>query len=148
MSSQKITNNFIINTEKNNILAEKYEPSEVISPIFGLNHQPIVSSKTKLQKTNNTSATLEQYLEQKTKDSIISEKVESYTNTISLDKSRVAQIEKTKKQQVNYDTLPSRYLEFREKITTKVNQTINYSPNNDTIITTIDLLVDDILDEK
>lgn len=148
MSSQKITNNFIINTEKNNILAEKYEPSEVISPIFGLNHQPIVSSKTKLQKTNNTSATLEQYLEQKTKDSIISEKVESYTNTISLDKSRVAQIEKTKKQQVNYDTLPSRYLEFREKITTKVNQAINYSPNNDTIITTIDLLVDDILDEK
>lgn len=148
MSSQKITNNFIINTEKNNILAEKYEPSEVISPIFGLNHQPIVSSKTKLQKTNNTSATLEQYLEQKTKDSIISEKVENYTNTISLDKSRVAQIEKTKKQQVNYDTLPSRYLEFREKITTKVNQTINYSPNNDTIITTIDLLVDDILDEK
>lgn len=148
MSSQKITNNFIINTEKNNILAEKYEPSEVISPIFGLNHQPIVSSKTKLQKTNNTSATLEQYLEQKTKDSIISEKVECYTNTISLDKSRVAQIEKTKKQQVNYDTLPSRYLEFREKITTKVNQAINYSPNNDTIITTIDLLVDDILDEK
>ncbi|WP_342276121.1 hypothetical protein [Spiroplasma endosymbiont of Nebria brevicollis] len=35
-----------------------------------------------------------------------------------------------------------------KKITSKTNQTTNYSASNDTIIITTDLLVDDILDEK
>ncbi|WDA54048.1 MULTISPECIES: hypothetical protein [unclassified Spiroplasma] len=139
-----------VTTNVDNAKKEPYQLSSIISPIFGLNHQKITTIPINIKKADSSSSTIEQYVDKKTKENIFREKEVAYNNSSNLDNTRIAQIKKNREQQQIYDSLPSRYLEFRDKIfkeTTSINYN-NASNNNDTVITTIDLLVDDILDEN
>ncbi|BET38300.1 hypothetical protein [Spiroplasma ixodetis] len=139
-----------VTTNVDNAKKEYYQLSNIISPIFGLNHQKITTIPINIKKADSSSSAIEQYVDKKTKENIFREKEVAYNNSSNLDNTRIAQIKKNREKQQIYDSLPSRYLEFRDKIfkeTTSINYN-NASNNNDTVITTIDLLVDDILDEN
>lgn len=137
-------------TNDDKVKEQPYELTSIISPIFGLNHQKVIPKPINIKKTNINSTTIEQYVDKKTKENIFHEKEVAYNNGSNLDNTRIAQIKKSKEHQQIYDSLPSRYLEFREKIfkqTTAINNYNNLN-NDDTVITTIDLLIDYILDEN
>ena len=95
---------------------EPYQLSSIISPIFGLNHQKITTIPINIKKADSSSSTIEQYVDKKTKENIFCEKEVAYNNSSNLDNTRIAQIKKNREQQQIYDSLPSRYLEFRDKI--------------------------------
>lgn len=149
----KIGNNEVkienITNNDENVKQEVYQLSNIISPIFGLHYQKLTSSPINVKKNNSSSVTIEQYVDKKNQENIFQEKEVAYNNFSNFANTRIAQNKKNKTQQQIYDSLSSHCLEFHEKInkqTTAIN--VDNLNNNDTVITTIDLLIDDILDEN
>lgn len=129
-----------INNDEN-VNKETYKLSNIISPIFGLHYQKLSSVSSNVKKNNSSSATIEQDVDKKNQENIFHEKEVAYNNSSNLDNTRIAY----KTQQ----SLSSHSLEFHREIdkqTASIN--VNNLNNNDTVITTIDLLIDDILDEN
>ncbi|WP_425381409.1 hypothetical protein [Spiroplasma endosymbiont of Polydrusus pterygomalis] len=149
----KIGNNEVeiknITNNNENVKQEGYELSNIISPIFGLHYQKLTSTPINIRKNNSSSITIKQDVDKKNQENIFPEKEVAYNNFSNLDNTRIAQNKKDKAQQQRYDSLSSHYLAFHEKID-KQNTAININnlTNSDTVITTIDLLIDDILNEN
>lgn len=149
----KIENNEVeiknITNNNENVKQEDYELSNIISPIFGLHYQKLTSTSINIKKNNSSSIMIEQDVDKKNQENIFPEKEVAYNNFSNLDNTRIAQNKKDKTQQQKNDSLSAHYLAFREKID-KQNTTININnlTNSDTVITTIDLLIDDILNEN
>lgn len=147
----KIGNNKVkienITNNDENVKQEVYQLSNIISPIFGFHYQKLTSTPINVKKNN--SVTIVQYVDKKNQENIFQEKEGAYNNFSNFANTRIAQNKKDKAQQQIYDSLSSHYLEFCKKIdkqTTYIN--VDNLNNNDTVITTIDLLIDDILDEN
>ncbi len=127
----KIGNNKVeienITNNNENVKQEGYELSNIISPIFGLHYQKLTSIPINVKKNNSSSIIIEQDVDKKNQENIFQEKEVAYNNFSNLDNARIAQNK-------------------IDKQNTTIN--INNLSNSDTVITTIDLLIDDILDEN
>lgn len=120
-----IKNNEINNSNNDHVQREPYELTTIISPIFGLDYQKNSNNKDAISMI-----TINEDIDKITEKNVLDEKV------IAKQKNPLI---KNKEQQI----------EFHKKM---LQQTVainyNNTNSNDTYITTIDLLIDDILDEN
>lgn len=132
-----------------NIKEEVYQLTSIISPIFGRYCHKLTSTPLNIKKNNNNCVNLKQDVNKKSKENIFHEKEVAYNNFSNIDNAIITDNKKDKAQQQISNNLLSHHLSFDKKIVKK-NTTINVSNlnNNDTVITTIDLLIADILDES